>query len=138
MRTRPLLARFVRTRRGTVSVEFVLWLPIFLVIMAFTADACKLYLTQANMYDVARDTARRISIGQYCTSTDAQGYARSQLLYPLTYSYAITVGDDNVVTISTPIKDASVFGLMAEYGGFTDKTLSAVVTMPKEPGACST
>lgn len=132
-----LLKHFSRSTRGVLTVEFVIWIPVLLVILAFTADACKLYLTQADMWDVARDTARRISTGQYCSTADAEAYARSQLLYKLTYRFAIVKGASEVVEISTPIADASVFGALASIGGFAAKTLSAKVTMPAEPGACS-
>lgn len=133
-----LLKRFVRSTRGALTVEFVIWIPVFLVIMAFTADACKLYLTQADMWDVARDTARRMSTGQYCKIPDAQTYAQSQLLYPLSYTFTITPGTTDVVEIDTPVSGASVFGILADYGGFTANTLRAKVSMPAEPGACST
>jgi Flp pilus assembly protein TadG len=132
-----LLKRFARSTRGVLTIEFVIWIPIFMVILAFTADACKLYLTQADMWDVARDTARRISTGQYCNNVDAESYARAQLLYPLTYRFSIVKGASDVVEISTPVAGASVFGALANFGGFAANTLSAKVTMPAEPGACS-
>lgn len=132
------LARYLRSTRGSMTVEFVIWIPILLVILAFTADACKLYLTQADMWDVARDTARRMSTGQYCAPDAAQDYAETQLLYPLTYTFAITQGANDIVEITTPVAGASVFGVLASYGGFIDKTVGAKVTMPSEPGACST
>jgi len=135
---RRRLSHFLRSERGALTIEFVIWIPIFLTILAFTADACKLYLTQADMWDVARDTARRVSTGQYCTSADAESYARSQLLYPLTYTFTLTQGTTDIVEISTPIASASVFGVLASYGGFTANTMTAKVSMPNEPGACST
>jgi Flp pilus assembly protein TadG len=132
------LGRLWRGERGTVTVEFVLWIPIFLIILAFTADACKLYLTQANMWDVARDTTRRMSIGQYCDATTAQTYAQGQLYFgALSYTFNVTKGTVDTVEISTPIASASVFGLLASYGGFSAGTLDAKVVMPSEPGTCT-
>lgn len=132
------LFRMWRGDRGTVTVEFVLWIPIFLIILAFTADACKLYLTQANMWDVARDTARGMSIGQYCDTATAQTYAQSQLYYSsLTYAFNVTKGTADIVDITTPIAGASVFGVLASFGGFNTGTLEAKVTMPSEPGTCT-
>ncbi len=132
------LLRLWRGEKGTVTVEFVIWIPIFLIILAFTADACKLYLTQANMWDVARDTTRRMSIGQYCDAPTAQTYAQGQLYYnSLTYAFTVTKGTDDVVDISTPISGASVFGVLASFGGFSAGSLDAKVTMPSEPGTCT-
>lgn len=127
---------------GTVTIEFVIWLPVFLVLLAITADACKLYITQSSMLNVARDTSRRMSVGKLCTVAAANTYAAQQMLYSkLTYTYTITMGTDyNTVTISTPIKDAGVFGLLRLWGSFakngvTDLAVSA--TMPAEPGICT-
>jgi hypothetical protein len=123
----------IRKKDGLVSVEFVLWMPVFFLILAFTADACVLYLMQADMWNVARDTARRMATGQLTTTAAAQTYASGQLLYPSKpYTYSITQGTDDVVGISVPISNASIFGVLAVYGSFSGATLNAQVTMRAE------
>jgi Flp pilus assembly protein TadG len=127
---------------GTVTIEFVIWLPVFLVLLAITADACKLYVTQSNMLNVARDTARRMAVGKLCTVAAATTYAQQQMLYSsLTYTYTITVTtDSNTVTIATPIAGAGVFNLLRLWGSFDANgvtSLTASATMPAEPGICT-
>jgi Flp pilus assembly protein TadG len=127
------LNALIRGKDGLVSVEFVLWMPVFFLILAFTADACVLYLMQADMWNVARDTARRMATGQLTTTAAAQTYASGQLLYPTKpYTYTITQGTDDVVGISIPISSASIFGVLAVYGSFSSATLNAQVTMRAE------
>jgi Flp pilus assembly protein TadG len=131
-RKRARLANFGREQRGTITVEFVIWIPVFLVIMAFMADGCLLYLMQADMWSVARDTARRMTTGQMNAEV-AHDYAASQMMYPnKPYTITTTAGVDDVVEISIPVKDASVFGVLAAYGSFTDAVLKAKVTMRAE------
>jgi len=126
------LKAFSRGRSGLVTVEFVLWLPVFLVILAFLADGCMLYLMQADMWSVARDTARRMTTGQL-DSSGAQSYAASALLYSSRpYTITATQGSDDIVEISLPVQDASVFGVLAVFGSFTNLMLDAKVTMRDE------
>jgi Flp pilus assembly protein TadG len=127
-----LLKRLAHSRAGTVTVEFVVWLPVFVFLLALTADACKLYLTQADMWSVARDTARRMSTGELATPEAAETYASGQLLYPLDYTYTITQDTDDTVQISVPISDACVFGVLPVVGNFGGSQMVARVVMRVE------
>lgn len=119
---------------GTVTVEFVIWMPVFMFILALTADTCKLYVTQANMWSVARDTARRMTTGQLATPDAAKTYAADHLLYrTLNYTYTITAdGTDDTVQISVPITDASVFELLPHLANLMTAQMTASVTMRSE------
>src|SRR5476651_2561579 len=44
---------------GVVSVEFMLWMPVVFFVILFTVDVSLIYLKQADMWNVARDQARR-------------------------------------------------------------------------------
>ncbi|HXL98334.1 MAG TPA: TadE family protein [Rhizomicrobium sp.] len=117
---------------GTASVEFVIWMPIFAVILACSADACMMYLVQADMWDVARDTVRSMTTGEL-TATTAPAYATGELLYPAKpYVITATAGTSDVVEITLPIQNASVFGTLALLGGFTGATIDAKVAMRAE------
>jgi Flp pilus assembly protein TadG len=124
---------------GSVTIEFVLWMPVLLLILAFSADASQLYLIRANMWTVAGETARRMTTGQLNSGT-AQAFAAGQLLYPnLPYTYSFVQGSatasppvDDVAEISIPVANASVFGVLAVWGNFTNSVLDAKVTMRSE------
>lgn len=47
--------------RGSVTIEFVLWVPVITALVALVIDATTIYITYAEMWTVARDTARRMS-----------------------------------------------------------------------------
>src|SRR5215475_9601986 len=129
--------RFLAGNEGSVTVEFVIWIPVLLVILAFTADACLMYLVQADMWNVARDTVRRMSTGQITTIADAKTYASGQMLYStkpyvITPTFAATANGDDIIDITLPVSQASVFGTLASFGGFSSATLEAKVTMRSE------
>jgi|GEM_PF-860108 len=138
------LRAFGERETGTVTVEFILWMPVLLLILAFTADACQLYQVQADMWNVASDTARRMATGELVATTattgTAQSYAATQLLYPnLPYTYNFVEGSmtstppvDDVAEITVPMASASVFGILAVYGSFTGASIDVKVTMRAE------
>ena len=82
------------------------------------------------MSDVARDTARRLSVGQI-TIGQAQSYAEGELLnWNGTFSVtAQELSDEVTVDISVPLAEASLVDI---FGLFQSGTLRARAEMPKE------
>jgi len=108
---------FLRDDRGSQTIEFVLWLPIIVSLMVIITDASILYLTQTEMWNVARDTARRLSSGQLKTENAAVIYANQQLnLYDPAYVVTATRDRTNgvvtsmTVVITVDVADAAIFG----------------------------
>ena len=121
---------FLRDEYGGVTVEFVVWVVPFMAMLALIVDASILYLTHTEMWNVARDVARRLAIGDI-TIPQAYDYAEEELfLYGHSYNMTATVGVDVVVSIGTSVADASVFGI---FGRFIDGDLVARVVMRREP-----
>ena len=125
------LRRFRNADSGAVTVEFVIWVPVFILILAITVDATILFKTQANMWTVARDVGRQMSTGLY-NNTQALTYANSQLEswgIPGTANVAQT--NDNVtVTVSVPVTSVVPFNIV---GAFTAGNISATIVQKKEP-----
>ncbi len=48
---------FLRDETGAVTIEFVLWVPIFVGLLVFVTDASIIYLTHSDMWSVTRDLA---------------------------------------------------------------------------------
>jgi len=125
------LRRFGKEDSGAVTVEFVLWVPVFILILALTVDATVLFKTQANMWTVARDVGRQMSTGLY-NNAQALTYANSQLAswgLPGTANVAQTNGNVTV-TVSVPVTSVVPFNIV---GAFTSGSISATVVQKKEP-----
>ena len=128
---------FVHDERGSVTMEFVLWVPLFVFLLCFTVDAALLYLTHSEMFYVARTTAREISVGALAVA-DAPQFANSKIvLAGRTYTFSALSGSLVIVTISVNIADATVFGLMesvyANANSVLGRTMIARVEMRREP-----
>lgn len=135
-RIRRLIQRprsLTRADDGAVSVEFMLWMPLIFTIILFTVDVALIYVKQAEMWTVARDQARRISVSSSYNPTQAQ--IRALLFSSLssatvTTSGATVAGTDKVVTIQVPLCTASLFGVVGCYDNTLN--LTARVTMASE------
>jgi Flp pilus assembly pilin Flp len=76
------VGRFLRDEGGSATIEFVLWVPVFAFILMATVDATILYLHHTEMWNVARDTTRRMAEGSILTVSGAEAYAASALKAP--------------------------------------------------------
>lgn len=128
----PGVSEFLSDERGSATIEFVLWVPIFVAILVAATDATVLYLHHTEMWNVSRDVARRVAVGDM-TEADAATTVQNEMFL---YSNAYTVATSNPtdldvqIVIQTQISDASVFGFFEPVLG---RYLTASVTMRREP-----
>jgi len=131
---------FLRDDRGSQTIEFVLWLPIIGALLVIISYASILYTTHTEMWNVARDTARRMTTGVLDVGVPAEDYAQTQLrLYEFLGSgYDVIATEDTVAETMTVVItlgvtdgsfDAGFFGAFSLVGG----TLAARVVMRAEP-----
>jgi len=124
-----LLRRFRKNQNGSATVEFTLWLPLIAGIIVGAFDLNIVLVAQGTMWDVARDTARRVAIGEY-DATAGQEYALSKLTFMgFEYGVDVEVGTDVTVTVQTFLSNVAVLGTM---GGMGDYAVTAAVTMRNE------
>lgn len=53
--------RFLRDDKGSATIEFILWVPVIVALLVLVIDATTIYITHTEMWNVARDTARRMA-----------------------------------------------------------------------------
>ncbi len=125
----PRMSEFLRDEHGSATIEFVLWIPVYVIILVAVTDASILYLTHTEMWNTARDSARRISVGAM-TAADVPDRAREKLLLAgRTYTVAGSDANPVIVEISVGVGDASIFGF---FGPVLGRQLTARVEMMKE------
>ena len=123
---------FLRDEKGAVTIEFVLWVPIFVGLLVLVTDASIIYLTHSEMWNVARDTTRRMTTEQITTTAEARDYAAAHLfLGARTYVIDPDFGGDMNVTIAIGLDDAAIFGFF--FKSILGQSLVASVTMRREP-----
>ncbi|MDX1711996.1 MAG: TadE/TadG family type IV pilus assembly protein [Rhodovibrionaceae bacterium] len=127
---------FLRGRNGTSAIEFAIILPVFLLFLFGIIQFGFILYTQSDMFNAAREAARRLSVDETMTESQAQSIAENYLTsWPLSFTVTAentgTTGDDFVrVTVTVPMSDAAF--LADIVGLFEDRTLSAQVVMREE------
>ncbi|HUF56616.1 MAG TPA: TadE/TadG family type IV pilus assembly protein [Thermohalobaculum sp.] len=117
-----LISAFLRDERGSYTIEFCLWIPMFLFFLAATVDASLLYLTHNNMWNAARDAARRASTGELEDYDAIRNHLEGTLLlggtrYFLPPGQGIDEANKEVtVAIQTQVGDASLFNIFGWVG----------------------
>ena len=127
---------------GATTVEFVLWVPVFMFILMITVDVSLLFLRQSNLWQVARDTARQVSIRHW--SGDVVGQAEAYAVANGTFSgdvptaKVVITGNTLVqVQLAVPMSEVGVFGIFKIGGNLItvgqEGSLIALVTHRLEP-----
>src|SRR5262245_57078763 len=68
-----------RDERGVSAVEFAMVLPLLVTLLLGTIQYGSVFLLQMRMNDTARDTARRLAVGDLRTEWEGEDFARAQL-----------------------------------------------------------
>lgn len=128
----PAYRRFFKDDSAGVTVEFVLWVPVFLIILALTVDVSMLFLRQANIWYVARDAARQAAIYRLRTEQEIRDYAVPRASFAGDAAVVVPTIDpttgDVQVTITVPINDVGVFGVL-QIGAGNDLRASVIQRM---------
>ncbi len=128
----PRVSQFLRDEHGSATIEFVLWVPVFVVILVAATDATVLYLHHTEMWNVSRDVARRVAVGDMTEADTVNVVQNEMFLYSRAYTVATSdpADLDVKIMIQTSVADASVFGF---FEPVLDRYLTAMVTMRREP-----
>ena len=124
------LREFLRDQHGGPTIEFVVLVPAFMFFLLLVVDTSILLLTRTEMFNMARTTARQISVGAISVD-DAPAYVNDKILLAgRTYTLGSLSGALVVVELSVNVGDASVFGFFTPILG---RTMTTRVTFRREP-----
>jgi len=126
MRDRSHLCGFWQDQRGASAVEFALIAPLLFSLLLGVIQYGSLFLVQGRMTDAARDTARRLAVGEFASESDAETYAVAQLAEMSPgFSAKATLPDppdhDVTVTITVP-RDVVAWVNLVPFGMEGDLT----------------
>ena len=120
-----------RNRRGALTVEFALVLPVFFMFLLGCIEFSRVAVLRSSVENAAYEGARR-GIVPGATTTNSEASAR-EILDILRVNGAVVTStiDSNAstVTVSVPITMANVY-LMPRY--FLGKNLQSTISLPLE------
>ena len=132
------LEKFLIDQTGAITIEFTTLVPAFILILVYFIDASMVYLTRSEMYNVARDAARRMSTDELTTPQAVRDYVSQHLhLGDRTYVIDPDFDADMTLTIGIPIGDAAIFGVwfhtFMNTDSFVENVIWARATVRREP-----
>lgn len=126
------MRRFLRDEKGAVTTEFTVLVPLFVMLLVFFADATVIYLTNSEMFKVAREISRRVSTGELQNQSQVETYAAENLfLGGREYVVDVDFSGDTTAILSIHLYDAAIFG--AWFRPILGMDLIAVATTAEEP-----
>lgn len=118
------VGRFRRCETGSATIEFVLWLPIVVMILLLIVDASMLFMGRTQAIRVLQDTNRLYSVGQFTGSssdklTKAEAYALARLR-PMSSSATATTSETNRVVRTEATLQTSEIAQVGFLGAMID------------------
>lgn len=122
---------FRKDADGSASIEFVLWMPVFMFILMLTIDASILFMSQSNYWSISRDTARLVS-RHAITEEQAKTYAEAAAVNKFASPTASVTKNGQTVTVvlTSPASQLTVFNL---FSFATPYQVEASTTQALEP-----
>lgn len=119
--TSSILRRFCREDAGSGTIETVLWVPVFVLIIGLVADTSLIFGRQAEALRVVQDANRALSLGRISNVDAAEAYvlnAISEISPNATVETEIV--DGIIITrLHMPASDLSATGVFATFNSIT-------------------
>ncbi|MGR3661089.1 MAG: TadE/TadG family type IV pilus assembly protein [Paracoccaceae bacterium] len=130
-RTICCVKKFRKDAKGSVTIEFVMWLPVLFFMLLLVVDASVLFMTQSNYWSVSRDTARLVA-RHAMTEDAAEDYAANNAIWrSVTPTVTVSiVGAAVTVSMAAPSSSIAPFSILGFAGG---STINASITQTLEP-----
>ena len=124
-------SRFARETQGSVTIEFVMWVPVFCGLLMLFADTSLTYMNQSNFWNVGRETARIVARHGFDVPA-AVSFAEAHASFgSYTPTAEVTIDGSTVtVTITADARAMSLFGILSFA---QNQTIQASVTDVLEP-----
>jgi len=121
--------RFVKSEDGAVSVEAVLWLPFFVLMVTLLADIALVFYGQARALEITQNVNRAYSVGTIATAEDAKQELTTQLAAMSPNARAQVNYDKGLITavVTVPTSDLDAVGLFTSLARIDMQVVSQMV-----------
>ncbi|MGQ0610217.1 MAG: TadE/TadG family type IV pilus assembly protein [Paracoccaceae bacterium] len=108
---------FCRGESGMASVEAVIWMPVFILLIAVVADTSAIFGRQAEALRVVQDANRSLSLGRFLTIEETETYIQSNIasISPNATVDTVIVAGIITTTVVLPISDIGITGLVDAF-----------------------
>lgn len=105
--------RFLANDNGSATVEAVLWLPMFAMLLGLFADVSMIFNNQSRIMRVVQDANRDFSIGRLTSTGETENFVKTELdsLSPNARVHSSVIAGRVSTTVSLPVRDMQVVGI---------------------------
>jgi len=116
-----VLGGFLRREDGTVTVEAVIWLPVFIAIFAMIVDVTMIMSGQAQALRVVQDANRLVSVGVFKSEEETRTFIKTRLSgISNNIDVQSRVAEGIITTnITMPSRDLVASGLINAFANIT-------------------
>lgn len=116
----------LREEDGAATVEAVIWIPTFILMIALAADVAMVFHSHSRVLRVAQDVNRAMSVGRITSTDDAEATIVA-MLSPYQGVAASTSVHDGIITTDVTVPAASAMPL-----GFAKVLLGSIIRVRSE------
>jgi hypothetical protein len=119
--------RFFSDEEGSFTIESVIWMPIFAILIAVIMNVSMVFFGESQMLRVVQDANRAISLGRIETELETETYILSKLNYmDAEFTVNTTLNSGIISTIlRAPATDLMPLNLMTSAFKSVDIAVSA-------------
>lgn len=120
------LRRFARADGGASSVEAVIWMPVFILLIGIVTDASMIFGGQAEVLRVVQDANRSLSVGRFLTIDATETYVLAQIATVSPNATVTTTVTSGIITTTVlmPVGDLAPTGIVDAFSSL-NLTVSA-------------
>lgn len=120
------LKRFAREEDGSQTIEAIIWMPIFVTVLALVINVSLVFFDQSQMLRVVQDANRALSMGMFKSDTDVEKYVLENLAYMSDSIEADATVADGFVTTTVTVPALDLMPVKILGGYFSDTKVTVV------------
>jgi|GEM_PF-3514937 len=119
--TKNRINQFWSACDGSATMETVLIVPVFLLLMFVTVDAALTFANHTQVMRTVHDVNRQLSVGKLSSESEVVAEIRAQLLRLSPNATITAMIDNGTITsnVSFPLSDILAFGSMTSFDEYT-------------------
>ena len=125
-KSKGFLKRFIRDEAGSQTIEAIIWMPIFVTVLALVINVSLVFFDQSQMLRVVQDANRALSMGMFQSDTDVENYVKENLAYLSDSVKAEATVADGFVTTTVTVPALDLMPVRIPGGYFSDTKVTVV------------
>ncbi len=116
-KSQSVLARFLRQESGSLSVEGVLWVPLYMMLFALIVDVSNMMHSRSVAMRILQDANRHAVTGYLVEQSEVSSQIAAQMqTISDTPDVQVVWNDEDIVSVvSYPARDAQIIGLISMF-----------------------